>query len=128
MIWSGGPCFSVVVYSIVSSLLLLICMADSAVAAPSTMYLQSRVPNEKQKMWFGRKSAVKKASSSAQELDGNSAAFMDRNAFRMSFGKRSGEAGTMVDPNVFRMSFGKRSRWAYPISRIPLSANTPWML
>jgi hypothetical protein len=74
----------------------------------------------------------RKAASAPQapgSWDGNNAAFMDRNAFRMSFGKRSGMggAGTMVDPNVFRMSFGKRSQnygaWAYPMSRLPLSTS-----
>lgn len=54
---------------------------------------------------------VRKASPfSAVEEPWNGANYMDRNAFRMSFGKKKRSGGAaVVDPNVFRMSFGKRS-------------------
>ena len=65
---------------------------------------------------------VRKASpfSAVGDESWNGANFMDRNAFRMSFGKkkRSDGGAAVVDPNVFRMSFGKRS----PFSVCLLSA------
>ncbi|KAI1722622.1 hypothetical protein Ddc_06790 [Ditylenchus destructor] len=73
---------------------------------------------------------VRKASpfSAVGDEPWNGVNYMDRNAFRMSFGKKKRSGGAVVDPNVFRMSFGKRSPLStYSIIPAPVNMPSEWI-